>query len=89
MGGGENKSLLSFVFCFRRVSGAEIAQTNQETQKKGTEYFGRRRGIARWAEGMWQPSREAEIFGIWGMFSLDSGRWVGSNSTLDDFILDV
>lgn len=38
---------------------------------------------------MQQPSLKAEILGIWGVFSLDSGRWISSNSAVESSILDM
>lgn len=38
---------------------------------------------------MQQPSMNAEILGIWGVFSLDSGRWISSNGAVESSILDM
>lgn len=48
-----------------------------------------RKSIANIEKALWQPSVNAEILAIWGVFSLETGRWTSSNSALENSILDV
>lgn len=66
-----------------------MAHSNQETQTKGTKFLRTRKRIANIEKALWQPSTNAEILAIWGGFSLDTGRWISSNSAVENSILDV